>query len=133
MAPIGVHAVDWIRRYLQTARPVLVGRKDEHGKLFVSKSGKPMSPPEVTMLVSNCTGRLLGEDQRLSPHALRRSCATEMIRNGANPGHVKDILGHEDFQSLRAYVKLAAVDLKDALAKYHPRERGRLDDAVSAG
>jgi site-specific recombinase XerD len=36
---------------------------------------------------------------------------------------VKDLLGHEDFASLASYVKLAIVDLKEAIRKYHPRER----------
>ncbi len=46
-----------------------------------------------------------------------------MIRGGANPAHVRDLLGHEDFTSLGAYVRLAAQDLKEAIAKYHPREK----------
>ena len=46
-----------------------------------------------------------------------------MIRNGANPGRVKDILGHADLQSLKSYVALVATDLIEALKKYHPRER----------
>lgn len=46
-----------------------------------------------------------------------------MIRNRANPGHVKDILGHDDFRSLQAYVNLEIVDLKDAHRRFHPREQ----------
>jgi site-specific recombinase XerD len=71
----------------------------------------------VTSIVRKCTRKLISARQSnqpgpatVSPHAFRRSCATELIRNGANPGHVRDILGHEDFQSLQAYVKLAAVE-----------------------
>jgi integrase/recombinase XerD len=64
-----------------------------------------------------------GIEKPVTPHTLRRSCATEMIRAGANPAHVRDLLGHEDFTSLGAYVRLAAQDLKEAIAKYHPRER----------
>ena len=60
----------------------------------------------------------------LGPHALRRACATEMIRRDANPWHVKELLGHEDFRSLDAYVKLAILDLKAAHRRCHPRERG---------
>lgn len=59
----------------------------------------------------------------MSPHTLRRSCATGMIRNRTNPGHVKDILGREDFRSLQAYVRLEIVDLKDAHKRFHPREQ----------
>jgi integrase/recombinase XerD len=72
--------------------------------------------------------RAAGIERPVSPHTLRRSCATGMIRNRANPGHVKDILGHEDFRSLQSYVKLEIVDLKDAHRRFHPREQGEDDD-----
>ena len=65
-----------------------------------------------------------GIAKAVSPHTLRRSCATGMIRNRANVAHVKDLLGHEDFTSLQSYVKLEIVDLKDAHRRFHPREQG---------
>ena len=46
-----------------------------------------------------------------------------LVRNRANPAHVKDLLGHEDFTSLKSYIKLEIVDLKDAHRKFHPREQ----------
>ncbi len=46
-----------------------------------------------------------------------------MIRNRANPAHVKDLLGHEDFASLDAYVRLEIQDLKEPHRKFHPREQ----------
>jgi integrase/recombinase XerD len=54
---------------------------------------------------------------------MRRSCATGMIRNRANPAHVKELLGHEDWESLKSYLRLEIVDLKDAHKQFHPRER----------
>jgi site-specific recombinase XerD len=80
-----------------------------------------MLPDRVSLLVKNIAG-CSGFEKPVGPHTLRRSCATELIKAGANPGHVKDILGHEDFSSLASYVKLAAEDLKDALRRFHPRE-----------
>jgi site-specific recombinase XerC len=46
-----------------------------------------------------------------------------MIRNHANPAPVKDLLGHDDFRSLDAYVRLEIQDLKDAHRRFHPREQ----------
>lgn len=122
MAPIGEHAVEWTRRYLVSSRPGLLGRLTDHAHEFVSTHGLPLHPDAVTLIVKRW-GRSTGLEKVIGPHTLGRSCATELIRNGANPAHVKDILGHEDFSSLSAYVKLEVRDLKDALARYHPRER----------
>jgi phage-related protein len=76
-------------------------------------------------------GRAAGLTKRVTPHTLRRSCATGMIRNRANPAHVKELLGHEDFSSLDAYIRLEIVDLKDAHRKFHPREQHD-DDGTGA-
>jgi site-specific recombinase XerD len=50
-----------------------------------------------------------------------------MIRNRANPAHVKELLGHSDFSSLDAYIRLEIVDLKDARKRFHPREQEEID------
>jgi integrase/recombinase XerC len=68
----------------------------------------------------------------VTPNALRRACATEMIRRNANPWHVKELLGHEDFRSLDVYAKLTILDLKEARRKYHPREQREDDDPEEA-
>jgi integrase/recombinase XerD len=126
VVPLGTHAAEWMRRYLQSARPALLGRAEESGRVFLSKRGKPLNGDPVTLLVKRWR-EAVGLSNPVTPQGLRRSCATEMIRAGANPAHVKDILGHEDFSSLAAYVKLAVVDLKEALKKFHPREAPRMD------
>lgn len=123
MAVIGRHAVEWLARYLEGARPALMGMREEHGRVFVSKRGLPLDGSAVREIVRRWA-KAAGIEKTVGPHTLRRSCATEMIRHGANPGHVKDILGHADFSSLNAYVRLAVVDLKETLRKYHPREKG---------
>lgn len=57
-----------------------------------------------------------------------------MIRNRANPAHVKELPGHEDFASLDAYVRLEIPDLKEAHRRFHPRERDEeRDDDEAAG
>jgi len=65
--------------------------------------------------------RRAGIGKNVTPHALRRACATEMIRRNTNPWHVKELLGHEDFRSLDVTAKLTILDLKAAHRKYHPR------------
>lgn len=59
----------------------------------------------------------------VTPHTFRRSCTTELIRGGANLWHVKELLGHEHFDTLQRYVKLTIAYLKKTHAKCHPRER----------
>lgn len=61
----------------------------------------------------------------ITSYTFRRSCATELVRGGANLWHVKDLLGHENLETLKHDAKLTAVDLKKTHARYPPRERDR--------
>ncbi len=132
MTPIGKAAVEWVERYLASARPALLGRKDDPGSAFLTKSGSPMSGNDVKEVVRRWA-QAAGIAKNVTPHTLRRSCATGMIRNRANLAHVKDLLGHEDYRSLESYIRLEIVDLKEAHRKFHPREQGNDDDPDAAG
>jgi site-specific recombinase XerD len=46
-----------------------------------------------------------------------------VIRNEANPYHVKELLGHESLDTLKHYARLTILDVKKTHAKCHPRER----------
>lgn len=54
---------------------------------------------------------------------IRRSCATELVRGGANLWHVNDLVGHENLETLKHYTRLTIVDLKKTHTRFHPRER----------
>ena len=123
VVPLGRVAGDWVRRYLLAIRPELARGRPDGGWLFLTKSGEKMDGETVRQVVLKAAERA-GLEKKLGPHALRRACATEMIRRDANPWHVKEFLGHEDFRSLDAYVKLAIRDLKAAHRRCHPREQG---------
>lgn len=123
VVPLGGPAGEWIRKYLLAVRPELVRGKSDPGNLFLSKSGRKLGGSDVMLAVSRAASRA-GLEKTVTPHALRRACATEMIRRSANPWHVKELLGHEDFRSLDVYAKLTILDLKAAHRKYHPREQG---------
>src|SRR5579864_2606746 len=122
IVPLGGPAGEWIRRYLLAIRPELVKGKLDPGALFLTKSGRKLGGPVVLETVMKAARRA-GVEKNVTPHGLRRACATEMIRRSANPWHVKELLGHEDFRSLDVYAKLTILDLKAAHRKYHPREQ----------
>jgi len=59
----------------------------------------------------------------VTPHTLRRSCTTELLRGGAGMYHVKDLLGHESLDTLKHYARLTITDLRKTHAACHPREK----------
>lgn len=46
-----------------------------------------------------------------------------MLRNGARERVLQELLGHKRLDTLEPYTRLTINDLKDAHARFHPRER----------
>jgi len=59
----------------------------------------------------------------VTPDPFRGSRTTELIRGGANLCLVKELLNHEQLDTLQHYANLTINDLKKTHAKCHPRER----------
>lgn len=120
VVPVGGTAMRFLETYLRAVRPFLaVG--DEKDALFLNARGGRFAYHSLRYMVHKyCDGRT---DENITPHSFRRSCATELIRGGANLYHVKDLLGHERLDTLRHYTKLTITDLKKTHAKCHPREK----------
>ncbi len=121
LVPVGRTALRLIESYLKGVRPFLIADVWESA-LFLNRAGKRLAYENLLRVVHRHAERV-GADVTVTPHTFRRSCATEMIRGGANLYHVKDLLGHETLDTLRHYAKLNVEDLKRTLARCHPRER----------
>jgi site-specific recombinase XerD len=66
------------------------------------------------------------------PHALRHTCATDLLRNGANLADVRTMLGHASVKTTSIYLASDAERQEDVVTR---REHGRLtlDDDRDAG
>ncbi len=68
--------------------------------------------------------QLAGVNKHVTERVWRHSCATHLIKNNANLRHVQDLLGHGSLATTERYLRLTIADVKEAHAKFHPRERG---------
>lgn len=58
--------------------------------------------------------------EKISPHKIRHSFATHMIKNGAQIQVIQKILGHEDITSTQIYTSIKTKELKTILETKHP-------------
>jgi integrase/recombinase XerD len=56
----------------------------------------------------------------VSPHVLRHSYATALIRGGADLRVVQELLGHASLLTTQVYTHIQKQDLKDTVSVYHP-------------
>jgi len=59
----------------------------------------------------------------LTPHALRHTYATHLLRGGADLRHVQALLGHRCLTTTAIYTRVAITDLRSVIRNCHPRDR----------
>jgi integrase/recombinase XerD len=123
VVPMGSVAVSALERYLSQARPKLLGESQTDG-VFISYRGHPLDPHALGSLVKKHAELALIK-KIVTPHVWRHSCATHLVQNHASLRHVQDLLGHRSLATTEKYVRLSITDLKEAHAKFHPREQSK--------
>ncbi|RKZ06983.1 hypothetical protein DRQ25_12675 [Candidatus Fermentibacteria bacterium] len=114
MLPLGDQAFKWLRRYVEDARPVLLARNaeiDALDVLWISVDGKPFGGQGISVMLKKY-GREAKLSVNITPHSLRRACATHMLRNGAHPVQIQMLLGHATMCHLAQYLRLTITDIK---------------------
>jgi integrase/recombinase XerD len=62
-----------------------------------------------------------GIKKNISPHSLRHSLATHMLKNGVNVRFLQMLLGHEQISTVQVYTHLETSNLRKIYDKAHPR------------
>ena len=112
MLPLGRQAAFYIAKYLKIARPELRNLKfTDTIRLWLNMNGKPLRDHSVTSLIREYRIKA-GIRKEVTPHTIRRSCATHMLNNGAHPLMISKLLGHSRIGTLTRYLRVAASELK---------------------
>lgn len=117
--PIHVHAVEAIRTYLEQSRPQLTGRRPQ-AALFVNRRGERLTR-QGFWLILKTYARAANIAAVVTPHTLRHSFATHMLRGGAPLRNVQELLGHASISTTQVYTLLANDHLREVYDRTHPR------------
>ncbi|GAB4122479.1 MAG: site-specific tyrosine recombinase XerD [Sideroxydans sp.] len=119
LVPLGEEALDWLKRYLADARPLLLAGKISD-VLFVTGRGEGMTRQMFWYLIKK-HAQQGGVHKPLSPHTLRHAFATHLLNHGADLRVVQMLLGHSDISTTQIYTHVARERLKQLHARHHPR------------
>lgn len=121
LVPIGSVAWEWILRYLERGRGVLLGNR-QSDRFFVSARGCGLSRQGVWKMVA-AHARDAGLGKRVGPHMLRHSFATHLLERGADLHSIQMLLGHSDIATTQIYTHVSRERLRTIYDRYHPRAR----------
>jgi integrase/recombinase XerD len=117
--PVGRQAVQWVMRYMQSARPELCGGNASE-LLFVRRGGKGITRQGFWKIVKRHGGTAEIASE-LSPHVLRHSFATHLLEHGADLRSVQLMLGHSDISTTQIYTHVSKQRLTRVYREMHPR------------
>lgn len=122
IVPVGHFAMQAVTEYLSEGRPKLAGeiRTDA---VFINYRGGRLSRQSIWKIVKRCASRANFGD--VSPHTLRHSFATHLLRGGADLRAVQELLGHANITTTQIYTHLDEGTLRRVYLAAHPRSRSQ--------
>ena len=118
LVPLGEIAIDWIKKYLQSARPELY--KHSTDALFLTQHGGVMSRQNFWYAIKRYALQA-NIQQDISPHVLRHAFATHLLNHGADLRVVQMLLGHANLSTTQIYTHVAQARMQQLHKQHHPR------------
>ncbi len=118
--PLGKIASIEIKKYLNAREKLKIDSKFSD-ILFLNRYGRQLTRSMIFKVINDSSINA-GIDKKISPHTLRHSYATHLLKNGADLRTIQLILGHESITTTEIYTHLDTFHLEEVLKKYHPRE-----------
>lgn len=87
--------------------------------LFVNASGERLSTQGIANIISQFR-KDAGIERHITPHMLRHTVATLLLRNGVDIRVVQEFLGHASIATTQRYTHITKEHLIEVLRKRHP-------------
>jgi len=90
--------------------------RDDHG------TGLRLTPRSIQRIVEKYTTKAGIVGKNVSPHTLRHSFATDLLRNGADIRSVQALLGHSSVTTTQIYTHVTDKQLREVHEKFHNKK-----------
>lgn len=114
----------WVQQYLDSrtdTSPFLFIAHDRAQTARDEKTVAPITSRSIERMVEKY-GKAAGIMKKITPHTLRHSYATDLLRNGADIRSVQSMLGHSSITTTQIYTHVTDQGLKEVYKKFHGKK-----------
>lgn len=116
--PIGDYAKEYLEKYIYEYRGSMLKRETSE-YLFLNNHGKQMTRQGFFKIIKKIA-KEKGINKELSPHTLRHSFASHLLKYGADLRTIQELLGHSDISTTQIYTHITNEELKKNYEYFHP-------------
>ena len=116
--PIGDYAREYLEKYILEYRGSML-KKEISEYLFLNNHGKQMTRQGFFKLIKKIA-KEKRINKELSPHTLRHSFASHLLKYGADLRTIQELLGHSDISTTQIYTHITNEELKKNYNEFHP-------------
>lgn len=116
--PIGEYALEYLEKYINEYRNSMF-KKSTNEYVFLNNHGNPMTRQGFFKIIKKIA-KEKGISKDISPHTLRHSFASHMLKYGADLRTIQELLGHSDISTTQIYTHITNEELKNNYTEFHP-------------
>ena len=118
VVPIGDYAKEYLEKYIYKYRGNMLKREASE-YLFLNNHGKQMTRQGFFKIIKKIA-KEKGIYNDLSPHTIRHSFASHLLKYGADLRTIQELLGHSDISTTQIYTHITNEELKKNYNEFHP-------------
>lgn len=119
IVPLGDYAVNIMNDYMNNYRPLINKKHTDY--VFINNRGDKISRQFIFKVIKK-EALKKGIKKDISPHTLRHTFATHLLKNGADLRIIQELLGHENISTTQIYTHVTNNKLKSDYETYFPKD-----------
>ena len=120
IVPINDYIIHYLSEYLNIRSSFF--KKNINDYLFLNNHGNKMTRQGFLKNLKKILDEK-GIKKHVTPHTLRHSFATHMLKGGADLRSIQLLLGHSDISTTKIYTHISHEKVKKDYDEYHPRNK----------
>ncbi len=121
LVPISGKALKELK-YWYLDRNLLNIKPGEEDYVFLNRRGAHLTRTMILIMIKRQAAEA-GIEKTISPHTLRHSFATELLKGGADLRVIQAMLGHESIGTTEIYTHIDTTTLREEILMHHPRNK----------